>query len=113
MVGAALKGARPEQGNNLDCGSSYAAWGNGLTAWFAKDRFVGWSARAGTAPLTTASGIGVGASRAALESVYSARIASSTLGLEFSAGGLAGLLDGDGPSATVSALWAGATCIAR
>ncbi len=38
------------------------------------------------------SGIGVATSRAALESAYRVRIPTTTLGVEFTAGGLAGLL---------------------
>lgn len=112
-ISAAQKVPLRAQGSNADCGATYAAWVNGLTVWFAKERFVGWSATAGAAALTTASGLKVGATRAELESAYAVKIAKSTLGTEFSAGALAGLLDSDKPGAKVSDLWAGATCNAR
>lgn len=37
----------------------------------------------------------------------------STLGTEFTAGGLAGLLDGTGARARITHLWAGASCAMR
>lgn len=63
--------------------------------------------------LTTASGIGIGSTRADLESAYAARVARSTLGAEFSAGGLAGLLASERPDAPIINLWAGEACLAR
>jgi hypothetical protein len=41
------------------------------------------------------------------------RVFQSTLGTEFSAGGIAGLLESAGPQARIVALWAGMVCIAR
>ena len=81
--------------------------------FFAKERFVGWSVTAGSPPVTTASGLKVGSTRAELESAYAAKIAKSTLGVEFSAGALAGLLDSEKTDARVTDLWAGVTCNAR
>ena len=63
--------------------------------------------------LTTASGIGLGSTRAALESAYAARVSRSTLGMEFVAGGIAGLLASDHPAAPITHLWAGQVCLAR
>jgi len=113
MLEAALGKAATEQGENIDCGARFARWDNGLSVWFSKDRFVGWSLGESGATLTTASGIGIGSTRSELESAYSASIAPSSLGTEFSAGGLAGLLDSAKPQARITNLWAGATCIAR
>lgn len=110
----AVQAAPPrEQGENVDCRATFATWASGLTAWFAQDRFVGWSVRPGSREVTTASGLTVGSSRADLDSAYSANVAPSSLGVEFTAGGLAGLLDSARPDAHVTHLWAGATCIAR
>ncbi len=112
-ISAAQKVALRAQGDNADCGAAYAAWDNGLTVFFAKERFVGWSATAGSPPVTTASGLKVGSTRAELESAYAAKIAKSTLGVEFGAGALAGLLDSEKTDARVTDLWAGVTCNAR
>lgn len=110
----AVQAAPPrEQGENVDCRATFATWANGLTAWFAQDRFVGWSVRPGSPEVTTASGLTVGSSRADLDGAYNAKVAPSSLGVEFTAGGLAGLLDSARPDARVTHLWAGATCIAR
>ncbi len=102
-----------EQGENLDCGARFATWPNGLTTYFMRDEFVGWASRDTTGVLTTASGIGVGSTRRELEDVYAAEIAPSTLGLEFTAVGLAGILASDSPDARIENLWAGAACVAR
>jgi hypothetical protein len=56
----------------------------------------------------------LGTTRTELENGASvARIAKSSLGEEFTAGDVAGLLDSAAADARVSNLWAGATCIAR
>lgn len=107
------------QGQKADCGAAYATWDDGLTAWFVRERFAGWSARApgagaaSTRVLATASNVGVGSTRAELEGAYRAKIAASTLGTEFTAGNLAGLLDSARPDARIVNLWAGTTCLAR
>lgn len=113
VIGAAQKAPASAQGSNADCGASYSSWDNGLTVWFAEDRLVGWSAVASAAPPATASGIKPGSSRAELESAYAVKIAKSSLGTEFAAGALAGLLTSDSADAKVTQLWAGVTCLAR
>ncbi len=112
-IGAAQKAPLRSEGANADCSARYTAWQDGLTMWFVKDRFVGWSAKAGTAPIGTAAGVKVGSSRKDLESAYAATVKQSTLGHEFSAGALAGLLDSGKPDGVVTDLWAGVTCLAR
>lgn len=111
----AVQGAPPsDQGENIDCGATHAIWPDGLTVWFARDKFVGWSVASAASPLSTVGGLEVGSTRAEVESGASvARIAPSSLGEEFTAGGVAGLLDSADADARVSNLWAGATCIAR
>ena len=99
-------------GENADCAARFIEWPRGLTTWVTRDRFAGWSVRENS-DLTTPSGIGVGATRSQLQDVYAAEIRTTSLGEEFTAGGLAGLLDSSGDSARISHLWAGATCIAR
>lgn len=101
-----------QQGENLDCGASYSAWSSGLTIWVARGEMVGWSV-ARQSDLTTASGIGMGSTRSDLEAAYRAEVFQSTLGVEFNAGGLAGLLESQRPDATILNLWAGVVCLAR
>ena len=118
-------------GVNGECGAGplkMATWANGLTLAFrAQDRgdaspgrewqFVGWSLNpgrgAGRAPATMA-GVGLGTTRAEVESAYVIKVVKSSLGYEFStASGLYGLFDGAGPQARVSALWSGTSCVFR
>jgi hypothetical protein len=122
-VGRLQRNEQPQLTENLDCRATVATWpATGLQLWFSADsapRFIGWSlgSRGGrdsaAATLTTASGVGIGSTRAELESAYAARIARSTLGVEFSAGELAGLLESDRPDSPIVNLWAGQVCLAR
>lgn len=109
-VSAAQKARPLLQGDNLACRAAYASWPSGLTAFFAKDRFAGWSAVHADPALTTASGIGVGSTRADLEGSYQILVTASGHGTEFTAGALAGRLDAGGPDARVTALRAGLAC---
>ena len=89
-------------------------WAPGFTVLFDGAGFAGWSVREGAAGAPrTAAGLGIGSTRADLDAAYSATVGPSTLGTEFTAGGIAGLLDGAGPDAVVTNLWAGNACIAR
>lgn len=127
MAALASRGAA-ETGTNADCGAgplAYARWPDGLTLWFQDERFAGWalSPRPDTAPrpdsappsapargVSTASGLTIGSTRADLDSAYAGTVTQSTLGTEFAAGELYGLLDGEGSGAKVTALWAGVSC---
>lgn len=105
-------------GTNRSCGAGpvqYASWPDGLSLVFQRGVFVGWSldGRAEDA-LSTANGVGPGSTRAELDGSYGAvRVERSTLGVEFSAGGVQGLLDGPGRRAKITDLWAGVNCAAR
>lgn len=109
-------GAPVDRGTNSECGAGpteIVRWKGGFTAMFLEGRFNGWSAdrRKG---LATMNGIGVGSTRAELFAAYSdASVEESTLGTEFSAGGLGGLLSGAGPTAKIETLWAGDICAFR
>ena len=96
-----------EEGDSAECGNQFARLENGLTIWMRGGRFVGWSLR--EPPLGTASGIGIGSSRADLERAYDARVVESSLGVEFTAGALAGLLESTESDARILNLWAGET----
>lgn len=110
----AVLGQAPEaQGENADCGARYGTWPHGLTTWFMHDRFVGWSVRPAADPLTTASSLRIGSTRSDLDAAYTAKVFRSTLGTEFLAGGIAGLLESASPDAKVIHLWAGNSCVAR
>lgn len=111
----AVQGAPPsDRGENIECGATNAIWADGLTVWFDRARFVGWSVASAASPLSTVGGLKVGSTRAEVENGASvARIAPSSLGEEFTAGGVAGLLDSADAEARVSNLWAGVACIAR
>ena len=112
-IAAAQKAPLRSEGDNAECNATYATWDNGLTVWFTKERFVGWSTTASATPAATAAGVKAGSTRAELESAYAVKVVESTLGTEFSAGALAGLLDTGKPDAKVTHLWAGVTCLAR
>lgn len=111
-------GTAPEIGHNGECGAGpldMATWPNGLTLVSQDGRFVGWSidpAGSGRA-LSTLAGVGLGSTRAELESAYTAEVSETTLGTEFLAGGLSGVLEGTGTAALITALWAGTNCIFR
>ncbi len=105
------------KGTNQDCGAGpvqYASWPDGLSLVFQDKRFVGWGldSRAADA-ITTASGIGPGSTRAELESAYEAAVSQTSLGTEFSAGDLQGVLDGPSAGARITDMWAGISCVAR
>ena len=104
----------PGSGTQSECGAGaldYAAWPDGLKLYFQRGKFVGWAADGrGKGALATAAGVGPGSSRSALTDAYAATFTKTTLGTEFAAGGIYGLLDGPGPAATISDLWAGASC---
>lgn len=87
----------------------------GIDLTFGEVGFAGWTVDpdAGDKALKTASGIGIGSTRAALDAAYKPQVAESSLGLEFNVDALDGILSSDKPDATVTNLWAGETCVAR
>lgn len=110
---------QPEVSTNDECGAGpmeIAQFRNGLSLLFQERRFVGWSVDGRIENrLPTTLGINTGGStRAELEAAYpGAAVEESTLGHEFSADGLGGLLGGTGPDARITAMWAGTTCMFR
>ena len=107
-------GAPPtERGENEECGGGsmkFAEWKGELTAWFLDGRFAGWDNKGG---LKTIEGIGVGSTRAEVATLPGFEVEESTLGTEFRAGGLSGVLDSNAPNAKVTHIWGGATCVFR
>jgi hypothetical protein len=116
MLAAAL-GDPIEESDNQECGAGalgMASFRDGLGVYFEGDKFAGWDLDGGDAGrFTTAAGIGIGATRKQLESATAVTIEDSTLGIEFSAGDLSGLLSSREPGGEITNLWAGTTCIAR
>lgn len=55
-------------------------------------------------------GLGIDGTRRELEAACTAEIRGPTLGQEFAAGGVFGVLGGAGPAARINAMWAGASC---
>ena len=106
-VSAAQGKAPSQRGTNGECGAGpldFAAWDDGLTLWFQNGTFVGWATnRRGP---TLMSGVGVGSSRADLEGAHAIEVRQGSLGTEFSAGDLHGVLAND----RVANLWAGVSC---
>jgi hypothetical protein len=103
-----------ESGENSECGSGpqvITQWPKGLALHAANGEFIGWSAGPDTdVTLTTMAGIGIGSTRSELEAAYTVEVFESSLGTEFSAGGLFGILASSAPNATIENLWAGTTC---
>ncbi|QQE64313.1 hypothetical protein GFS31_09930 [Leptolyngbya sp. BL0902] len=92
-----------------------ALWAEGLVLNADDETFVGWSVRpeAGSDQFTTLAGIGVGSSREDLEAAYTVTVFESTIGTEFAAGQLAGLLSDPTAAAEITDFWAGTVCIFR
>ena len=106
-----------EQGSNPDCPNGpvqHATWPDGLSLVFEQGRFAGWSLSERSAgAIETAAGIGVGDTRAQLAAAHAPEVQQSTLGLEFSAGDINGVLDGPSADARITEMWAGTSCVAR
>ena len=122
MAALGFRGA-PASTNRLEeCGAGpldQASWSDGLTLYFQDSKFAGWAlggereAGDGKGAITTASGIGIGSTRAELEAAYKAEVFDSSLGTEFAAGELFGILEGAGSKAKITHLWAGTSCNMR
>lgn len=104
----------PGTGTNGECGAGplqYANWPDGLGLFFQDEKLAGWNTdERGKSAIATASGIGPGSTRTELEAAYKAEFSQTTLGTEFAAGGLYGILDGSAKSAKITNMWAGVSC---
>lgn len=130
LVAEKLKGPA-SAGRNAECGAgplAYLSWDDGLTLYSLDGLFAGWALDERGAPqpakkapakgepparLTTISGIGIGSTRAELLDVYDTTIEQTSLGTEFNAAGLSGILDGTGAKAKVTNMWSGVNCVFR
>lgn len=106
-------GKPAERGANGECGEGamdFARMPGGLLVWFQEGKFVGWFTDDIATKRATASGIGIGSTRKELTGAYAAEISESSLGEEFTAGELSGLLSGSGATAKITAIWSGQVC---
>jgi hypothetical protein len=114
-VGAPL-GEPKEQGIQEECPAGplyHALYASGLQVVFQDDEFVGWAARAGST-FRTAQGIGPGSTLGELKKAYpAATVQETSLGHEFAAGELYGVVTGPSDSETVEMMFAGTNCIFR
>jgi hypothetical protein len=104
---------KPLAGRNEECEAGpldYARWDGSLTLYGQDGQFVGWFADSGSGTIATAAGVGPGTTRQDLEAAYDVEVFESTLGTEFTAGALSGLLDSPHLDSPVTALWAGTSC---
>jgi len=115
-VGGAL-GAEAKRSENNECAAgplALAQYPGGLTLFFQDGKFVGWDVdgreKGGFA---APDGLAIGATRAELQARGDLQIEASTVGAEFTFGGISGLLASKDPNARVTNLWAGTTCIFR
>ena len=102
-----------ELGENEECPGGaleYATWKDEIMIWFENGRFAGWDNKG---KLKTTGGIGIGSSRADVAKLAGMEVEESTLGTEFRAGGLSGILSSKAADAKVTHLWGGATCVFR
>lgn len=102
-----------ERGTNEECGGGgmdFARWEGQLTAWFQDGRFAGWDSKG---KLRTAASIGIGSRRGDLARLQQLRVEESTLGTEFEADGIGGILESKAQDASVTNLWGGSTCMFR
>jgi len=112
-----LRSEPTDTGENTECGAgplTYATWDDGLTLYGSDGEFGGWAVNGYGSPdassYQTMAGIGVGSTRSELEAAYTVEFFESSLGAEFAAGDLYGLLSDSTPSATVTNLWSGLSC---
>lgn len=113
---AALTGALgvpSETGTNAECppgALDFATFGQDTTLYFQDGAFAGWFTSAGD--WSTMNGIRAGMTRAELDASGSEiELTETSLGQEFDAGGVYGIMNED--ASAVDLLWAGANCFAR
>lgn len=107
------------KGTNADCGAGpvqYANWADGLSLVFQNGRFAGWSLDGRAADgITTADGIGIGTTRAELDSAIGTPLVvrATSIGTEFTAGAYYGVFDGRVANSRITNMWTGVNCVAR
>lgn len=119
---ANIAGKADDRSTNDECGAGPMDFTryDAMTLNFQDDRFVGWflGDEPGAATWSTASGIGIGTTRAkASETVALVQVQDSTLGEEFRIGAgdpaIGGIFAAPGNDAKIDALFAGTNCFFR
>lgn len=114
---AAVLGEPTAEESGLECGPGpldSVTW-QGLDLYFSDGVLAGWYLdEPQPEQVITAGNVVVGSTRGQLKTALpDLSVEESTIGTEWSGGGLSGVLSGDAKDATVEAMWAGANCIAR
>ena len=105
--------SEPGTSTNSECGAGpiqFASWPDGLNLLFQNGKFQGWSLDARADTLKTTHGLRIGATRLALQKLGRLRVSRTSLGTEFTMGGVSGVLSNPSPRGRVEALWAGLSC---
>ena len=115
---SSVLGNPEDRSTNSECGAGpteFVSWANDLDALFMDGKFVGWGAGSKSGgKASTMAGIGVGSTRQQLTAAFgNLMVEETTLGIEFSAGDISGILDKDGPTGKVDAIWGGTSCVFR
>ena len=112
----AMLGQPVEQGTQEECPAGelyYAQYGAGLHLVFQDSAFAGWSAGDGS-PLRTAAGVGPGSTLGELRRAYpAATVEETSLGMEFAAGEMWGIVSDSSEAGRVELLFAGTNCVFR
>lgn len=113
----AVLGEPTGQGTNPECGAGpldNVNYKGGLTLFFQDGKFVGWNVdgRDGS-PHRTAAGLGIGSTLQQLRDAGDVAVQDTSLGVEFAAGDLSGLVTVNRPEGKITNLWAGTTCAFR
>lgn len=113
MAVHAAMGDPTQSGENAECPPgplNFSQFGEDTTLYFQDGSFAGWFTR--DPEQSTMNGIHAGMTRAELEASGSAiELTETSLGQEFDAGGVYGIMNED--ASAVDLLWAGANCFAR
>lgn len=111
-----VAGAPDEQVNQEECPAGplvTSQYASGLQLVFQDGAFVGWAAESGSAPRTVA-GIGPGSTLGQLRAAYpAATVGETSLGTEFTAGDLYGIVSDSTAAGVVEIMFAGINCIFR
>lgn len=111
-------GTAPQTDSNDECGAgpvAFARWNDDFTLAFQDDKLAGWWAgEKAPAGFSTVQDIHVGSTLAEVRAAWpGVEVRNDSIGPEFAAPGIFGILTGTTASARVTALWAGVSCIFR
>lgn len=108
-------GEPTERGTSKECGAGamdFTTYKGDLQLTFQEGKFIGWTINRGPAGgLSTASGIGIGSTLAEVKKAYDVTVEDGSLGILFSSGALAGIVDSKSDTAKVTDIWGGTVCL--